>query len=146
MVIDERTRHELHQRLEGVLGADEAATLMAHLPPTGWGDVVTRDYLDMAIQAQDARLEARFAQVDARLAQVDARFAQVDARFAQIDGRFEQIDGRFEQLHTQLDMVRHEVLAATRGELIAALAQQTRQMIFAMIGTVLSLAAVARFL
>jgi hypothetical protein len=35
--------------------------------------------------------------------------------------------------------VRHELLAATRGELVAALAQQTRQMILAMIGTVLSL-------
>jgi hypothetical protein len=31
-----------------------------------------------------------------------------------------------------------------RGELIAALSQQTRQMIFAMIGTVLSLAVLAR--
>ena len=65
MAIDERTRHALHQRLDEVLGADEAATLMAHLPPTGWGDVVTREYLDMAFQAQDARLEARFTHIDA---------------------------------------------------------------------------------
>lgn len=125
MAIDERTRHELHQRLEDVLGSNEAATLMAHLPPSGWGDVVTRDYLDLAIQAQDARLEARFAQIDARFAQIDARL---------------------DQLHTKVDAVRHELLAATRGELLAALAQQTRQMIFAMIGTVLSLAALARFI
>lgn len=116
MAIDERTRHELHQRLDEVLGADEAATLMAHLPPTGWGDVVTREYLDMAMRAQDARLDARFARIDAR----------------------------FDQLHTQLDSVRHELLAATRGEVVAALAQQTRQMIVAMIGTVLSLAALVR--
>jgi hypothetical protein len=132
MAIDERTRHELHQQLDDVLGADEAATLMAHLPPTGWGDVVTREYLDMAMQAQDARLDARFAQIDARFAQIDARFAQVDAHF--------------DQLRTQLDTVRHELLAATRGELVAAVSQQTRQMIVAMIGTVLSLAALARFI
>ena len=125
MAIDERTRHELHQQLDDVLGADEAATLMAHLPPTGWGDVVTREYLDMAMQAQDARLDARFAQIDARFAQVDAHF---------------------DQLRTQLDTVRHELLAATRGELVAAVSQQTRQMIVAMIGTVLSLAALARFI
>lgn len=118
MAIDERTRHELHQRLDEVLGADQAATLMAHLPPTGWGDVVTREYLDMAMQAQHARLDARFAQIDAQ----------------------------FDQLRTQLDTVRHELLAATRGELVAAVSQQTRQMIVAMIGTVLSLAALARFI
>ncbi len=118
MAIDERTRHALHQRLDEVLGADEAATLMAHLPPTGWGDVVTREYLDMAFQAQDARLEARFTQIDAR----------------------------FGRLEAKIDATRHELLAATRGELVAALAQQTRQMIVAMIGTVLSLAALARFI
>lgn len=82
------------------------------------GDVVTREYLDLAMQAQDARLDTRFT----------------------------QIDRRFEQLHTQIAGVRYELLAATRGELVAALAQQTRQMILAMIGTVLSLAALARFL
>jgi hypothetical protein len=111
MAIDERTRHALHQRLDEVLGADEAATLMAHLPPTGWSDVVTRDYLDTVIQAQDVRMDARFTRLESRI-----------------------------------DAVRHELLAATRGELVAALAQQTRQMIVAMIGTVLSLATLARFI
>jgi len=164
MAIDEPTRHELHQRLDAVLGADEAATLMAHLPPTGWGDVVTREYLDLTIRAQDARLDARFTQIDARFTQIDARFtqidahiaqidahiAQIDAHIAQIDGRFDTsataVDGRFERLEQRIDALRDEVLAAVRGELIAALSQQTRQMILAMIGTVLSLAALARFL
>jgi len=137
MAIDERTRHELHQRLGAVLGADEAATLMAHLPPTGWGDIVTREYLDLALQAQDARMDARFAQID-------GRFAQIDGRFAQIEGRFGEVDGRLGRLEERIDTVRHEILAAVRGELIGAVTQQTRQMIVAMIGTVLSLAALAR--
>jgi len=98
MAIDERTRHELHQRLGAVLGADEAATLMAHLPPTGWGDVVTREYLDLALQAQDARMDDRFAQIDGRFAQIDSQFAQIDSQFAQIDGRFGEVDGRFAQI------------------------------------------------
>jgi hypothetical protein len=42
MTIDERSRHALHQRLEEVLGPDEASTLMEHLPPVGWSDVATR--------------------------------------------------------------------------------------------------------
>ncbi|MEX2256784.1 MAG: hypothetical protein WEC34_15195 [Acidimicrobiia bacterium] len=46
MTIDERSRHVLHQRLEQVLGADEAGTLMEHLPPVGWADVATKRDLD----------------------------------------------------------------------------------------------------
>ena len=42
MAIDERNRHALYLRLESVLGADEAGTLMEHLPPLGWADMATR--------------------------------------------------------------------------------------------------------
>ncbi|MGZ4689326.1 MAG: hypothetical protein ACXVJW_14410 [Acidimicrobiia bacterium] len=45
-MIDERTRHELFLRLEGVLGTEEATTLMEHLPPVGWADVATKHDLD----------------------------------------------------------------------------------------------------
>ena len=46
MAVDERSRHELHKRLEDLLGAEEAATLMEHLPPVGWADVATKRDLD----------------------------------------------------------------------------------------------------
>lgn len=46
MAITEETRHHLHQRLEAVLGPEEAASLMEHLPPRGWGDVATKVDLD----------------------------------------------------------------------------------------------------
>jgi hypothetical protein len=54
MVLDERSRHALHTRLEEILGPDEAATLMEHLPPVGWADVATKrdlDHLEGKIQA-----------------------------------------------------------------------------------------------
>jgi hypothetical protein len=47
MSIDERARHELHGRLEDILGPDEAATLMGYLPPVGWADVATKRDLDV---------------------------------------------------------------------------------------------------
>jgi hypothetical protein len=46
MAISEESRHHLSQRLEVVLGADEATTLMEHLAPVGWADVATKRDLD----------------------------------------------------------------------------------------------------
>lgn len=51
MTVDEHSRHRLHTRLEDVLGAEDAATLMASLPAIAWADLATKDDL--------AGLEAR---------------------------------------------------------------------------------------
>jgi hypothetical protein len=37
-----RSRHRLYRKLEEVLGHEEAATLMEHLPPAGFEDLATR--------------------------------------------------------------------------------------------------------
>jgi hypothetical protein len=46
MAVDERARHRLYERLEAVLGPEEATILMEHLPPVGWADVATKRDLD----------------------------------------------------------------------------------------------------
>ena len=71
MVLDERSRHQLHLRLEEVLGPEAATTLMEHLPPIGWADVATKRDLD----ALGHRLDLRFGALEER---VDQRFAAVD--------------------------------------------------------------------
>ena len=61
MAIDERARHQLYLRLEEQLGTEAAATLMEHLPPTGWADVATKrdlDHLRAATKADIDRLRA----------------------------------------------------------------------------------------
>lgn len=45
MSIDERSRHQLYQRLQEVLGAEEAVTLMAHLPAGGTSELATKSDL-----------------------------------------------------------------------------------------------------
>ena len=43
MPVDDRTRMNLHRKLEAALGREEADTLMAHLPPVTWNEVATKE-------------------------------------------------------------------------------------------------------
>lgn len=58
MALDERARHQLHRKLEEVLGADQAGTLMEMLPPVGWADVATKRDLDALRSEMNLRFEA----------------------------------------------------------------------------------------
>jgi hypothetical protein len=55
MTVNDRSRLDLHRRLEAVLGTEEAATLMAHLPPVTWQDVATKD--DVRVLGVELRAE-----------------------------------------------------------------------------------------
>lgn len=56
MAISEESRREMYVKLEEVLGAAVATTMMEHLPPVGWADVATKHDLD----AQSVKLELLF--------------------------------------------------------------------------------------
>ena len=57
MAITEEERHRLYLRLEEVLGREQAATLMEHLPPVGWADVATKRDLDQLASATKRDLD-----------------------------------------------------------------------------------------
>jgi hypothetical protein len=59
MSINEQARHELYGRLEEILGPGPAATLMEHLPPSGWADVAMRRDLDLVEARLTATIERR---------------------------------------------------------------------------------------
>lgn len=102
MVVDERARHGLHTRLVEVLGDDEAATLMAQLPPVGWADVARRDDLD--------RLERRIEDFEQRM---DGKFADFEQR---IDGK---LDGLEQRMDGKMEALEHRLLATVRADLNA---------------------------
>ena len=61
MSVDDRTRLNLHRKLDEVLGPDEADTLMAHLPPATWQDVATKDDLRALEAVLTARIDGAVA-------------------------------------------------------------------------------------
>ena len=139
MVLDERARHELFLRLEEVLGPDSAETLMEMMPPVGWADVATKRDLD----ALEERMNLRFELMDQRFGTLDQRFETMDQRFGLLDQRFGMLDQRFEATENKL-------LAAFRGELLAAvtaqsnvISAQTKTLVMANLGAMLSMAALA---
>jgi hypothetical protein len=129
MALDERARHELYLRLEQILGAASAETLMELLPPVGRADVATKRDLDALEERMNLRLEQRFGSVDSRFELVDQRLDTLEQR---LDERFLASE--------------HKLLAAFRAELLAqsnVIGAQTRALIRANLGTVLSMSALA---
>ena len=70
MAITEQNRHHLHQRLEQVLGPEEASILMEHLPPVGWADVATKRDLDHLHAVLDAKIDTAVGTLDAKIERV----------------------------------------------------------------------------
>ena len=72
MTFDEQQRFEMHVGLRQALGDDVAATVMEHLPPSGWSDVARtrdiehlRDHFDTTIATMQIGIDARFARAAA---------------------------------------------------------------------------------
>jgi DnaJ-domain-containing protein 1 len=71
MAVDDRTRLNLHRKLESVLGPEEADTLMAHLPPTTWQDIATKD--DLRVLGAEIRTEIADVRTELRTGLADVR-------------------------------------------------------------------------
>jgi hypothetical protein len=70
MQIDERTRRQMYEQLEAVLGAPTADALMEHLPPVGWADVATKADLNQLRLSMDALGNRLIAQVHREITRV----------------------------------------------------------------------------
>jgi uncharacterized protein involved in exopolysaccharide biosynthesis len=78
--INDRARRQLAERLDDVLGTEEADLLLAHLPPVGWADVATKHDLDLHL----AVVDQRFTSLEQRMARLESRMDQFSAQMADL--------------------------------------------------------------
>jgi predicted nuclease with TOPRIM domain len=127
MSISESERHQLYQRLEAVLGREEANTLMEHLPPVGWADVATKQDLEHLGQVFDLRLrdEANLLRLEMagmrtdltqQIGELRGEFGELRGEFGELRGEFGELRGEFGELRGELGELRGEV-GALRGDL-----------------------------
>jgi transcriptional regulator NrdR family protein len=135
MVVDERSRHELSRRLEEVLGTEAATTLIEHLPPVGWAEVVTKH--DLA--ALEQWMELRFARVHDRFALIDDRFDRIEERLNGLEERFNRLGCRFDGVNDRIKATTSDLRATFEHELRS----QTTTMVFGLVTVVLTMAALA---
>jgi hypothetical protein len=137
MAVDERARHRLYERLEQVLGAEEATILMEHLPPTGWGDVARKSDLD-ALQAATRRDLEALAEAN-RLEHETLREA-FQLEHGALREAFRLEHGALKELlRESIEAARHETVATLRADML----HQTRTMMFALSAAVISVGGLA---
>ena len=118
----DRTRLNLLRRLEAVLGQEEAETLMAHLPPVTWQEVVTKTDLQVQLNATTSMLRGEMAELRTEMADLrtELRTEMADLR---TELRTEMADLRTE-VRTGAASLRTE-MAELRTELADAITSQT---------------------
>jgi hypothetical protein len=103
VTITDETRYHLHQKLEAMLGSDEAATLMEHLPPVGWADVATKRDLDQfaLVSKQDLTLVATQLRLEMSNMRTELLGEIADLR-AELLGEISGLDGKIASSRTEL--------------------------------------------
>jgi hypothetical protein len=115
----------MYGRLEEVLGVEEAATMMAHLPPVGWADVATKRDLD----ALGSLLRAEVATQGAALR------AEMATQGAELRTEMANVRGELAVLGTELRGEIAVLGSDLRGEIKAGNAELLRTLFFGMVAS-----------
>lgn len=107
MAVTEAARHQLYGRLEEVLGNEEAATLMDHLPHGGWANLATKDDVKRGIEGTRNGVDSLAAKTDLRFDEFESK---MDLRFDELAARFDvKLDAKIDGVRQEIDGVRQEI-------------------------------------
>lgn len=109
MAIDEGTRHRIHERLEELLGSEEAAALMAQIAPVEWEEVATKS--DLRLLEERMQLVVR--------SELNALRAEIADRMADLSERMERQATSFsERMEKQATTFVRSTVAAVIGSVL----------------------------
>lgn len=115
MAVSEESRHRMYQRLEDVMGHDDATTLIEHLPPVGWSGVATRLDVDAGFAAAKNDVDAGFA---AAKKDVDARFAVVEHQFREVRSDMRAME---ERITLRVEATLHQEISSLKSTFLMSL-------------------------
>jgi hypothetical protein len=95
MAIDEGSRHRLYEKLDQLLGSEEATTLMSLLPPVGWADVATKQDLEMLRNTNRVEHEALRHELLAAIERAQRRVIMWTTSMVLTTGGLAFVAGRF---------------------------------------------------
>lgn len=133
MATSEVSRHALHNRLDEVLGAGEAATLMGYLLPVAWADVATKGDLDVLGSGLRAEMAHLRTELKGEMAGLRTELK------GEIGDLRTELKGEMGDLRTAMVGLR----ADFKDDLNRALVGQTRSFIFSMLGFQITAAGLA---
>ena len=128
MTASERERHELAAKLEELLGPDQAATLMEHLPPMRWDALARQDDL-LALRTDVDGLRSDVDGIKGELHDLRTEMTRTNDR---IDHLTEVMELRFESLGDRIT-----------AHVAERVDSQTKLLVFSLLGAVLTAAAIA---
>ena len=135
MSATERERHELAAKLERLLGPDEAATLMEHLPPVPWDGLARQeDLLALRSDVDELRSDVTGLRGD-----VDGLHRRVDGLAGEISRTNDRIDHLAEVMTLQFSSLGDRITA----HVAERVDNQTKLLVFSLLGAVLTAAAIA---
>ena len=111
MTVDDRTRLNLHRKLEAVLGQEEADTLMSHLPPVTWNQVATKDDLGTLGTTLRAEMQALGAELRGEMREIRTELRS-EMQETRTELRREMHVG-FAEMRTEMATLRSEFVEGT---------------------------------